>query len=69
MMMNNALQKVLYRTCCVYIDDVIVWGKNLQEVLQRTEEVIQLLEADGLILSGLKSEFGLRKVKLLGKTI
>lgn len=38
-------------------------------MLSRTEEVITKLQQEGLVLSGLKSEFGLTKVKLLGKTV
>lgn len=37
--------------------------------MDRTKLVIEKLAEEGLVLSGLKSEFGLRKVKLLGKTI
>jgi hypothetical protein len=68
-MMNRTLGDVLYHSALVYLDDIIVWGATLEEVLQRTRAVIDKLEANGLILSGLKSEFGLTKVKLLGKTI
>lgn len=69
MMMNSTVGNLLYKTCCVYLDDLIVWGSTLNEVLIRTEEVINKLQEEGLILSGLKSEFGLTKVKLLGKTV
>lgn len=69
MMMNSTVGNLLYKTCCAYLDDLIVWGSTLKEVLQRTEEIINKLQEEGLILSGLKSEFGLTKVKLLGKTV
>lgn len=68
-MMNRVLGKGLYKYCCVYLDDIIVWGTSLDEVLERCEEVINMLADEGLILSGLKSEFGLKRVKLLGRTI
>lgn len=58
-MINYALPAVLYKDVCVYLDDVIVWGNSVEEVLHRTEEVIELLKVQGLILSGMKSEFAL----------
>jgi orotate phosphoribosyltransferase-like protein len=42
-MMNRALGKLLYKKACVYLDDIIVWGKTFEEVLQNTEEVIKCL--------------------------
>lgn len=68
-MMNRTLGDALYHYALVYLDDIIVWGSTVEEVLQRTKTIISKLEANGLILSGLKSEFGLQKVKLLGKTV
>ena len=67
--MNETLGSELYRSCLVYLDDIIVWGETLDEVLTRSERIVVLLKEAGLVLSGLKSEFGLTKVKLLGKTI
>lgn len=69
MMMNSALGELLYKTCCVYLDDIVVWGSTLEEVLARTEAVVEKLKQEGLVLSGIKSEFGLTKVKLLGRTV
>lgn len=68
-MMNTVLGRMLYKYCCVYLDDIVVWGRSLHEVLERTKLIIKKIAEEGLILSGLKSEFGLKKVKLLGKTI
>lgn len=68
-LMNRTLGSMLYKTAMVYLDDVIVWGRTLPEVLERARQVIAKLRDNGLIMNGLKSEFGLRKVKLLGKTV
>ncbi len=35
--MNETLGAELYRTCLVYLDDIIVWGETLAEVLDRSE--------------------------------
>ena len=68
-MMNTVLGSVLYKHCCVYLDDIIIWADTLEEVLSRTEHIIELLAQEGLVLSGIKSEFALREVSLLGKVI
>ncbi len=68
-MMNRTLGDALYNYALVYLDDIIVWGCTLEETLERTRTIINKLRDNGLVLSGLKSEFGLKKVKLLGKTI
>ncbi len=39
-MMNLALGDLLNKKACVYLDDIIVWGRTFEEVLSRTEEVI-----------------------------
>ncbi len=58
-MMNKTLQEELYKIALVYLDDIIVWGKTIEEVLDNTRKIISKLEKNGLILSGLKSEFAL----------
>ena len=58
-MMNTVLSQVLYKHCCVYLDDFIIWADTVEEVLTRTEHIIELLAQEGLVLSGIKSEFAL----------
>ena len=42
-MMNRALGNLLYSIACVYLDDIIIWGRTLEEVLRNTEKVIERL--------------------------
>ena len=67
--MNKTLGSMLYREVIMYLDDLIVSGRTLAEVLERARRVIAKLRANGLVMNGLKSEFGLRKVGLLGKVV
>ena len=68
-MMHNILDELLYVVCFVYIDDVIVFGKDERECLQNSRRVLELIYNDGLKCSGLKCEFLLRRVEVLGQII
>jgi Reverse transcriptase (RNA-dependent DNA polymerase) len=68
-MMNDALGDALFRTCFVYLDDVIVFAKTIPELLASGRDVINRLLTVGLKLSGLKSEFMITEVELLGRVV
>ena len=61
-MMDRTLHSVLFKYCFAYIDDVVVFGHTIAEVLERTQVVCDLLFAEGLKLGGLKCKFLLNKV-------
>ena len=42
--MNETLGSELYKSCLVYLDDIIVWGETLSEVLDRSKTIIDLLK-------------------------
>ena len=48
--MEMALQGLQWITCLIYIDDVIVFGKNFDEHISRVEEVLERIKAAGLKL-------------------
>ena len=68
-MMNNVLHKYLYNTCFIYLDDIVVFASSVEELLDRVEQVVQALAEEGLKLSGLKSEFILTKMEILGHVV
>ena len=53
----------------IYIDDIFVGGKNLADLMQNVEEVIQLYLEHGRTMNYRKSEFGLIKATFLGFTL
>lgn len=55
--------------CFVYIDDVVVFGKDGKECLERTQRVLERIFGDNLKCSSTKCEFLLRKVEVLGHVI
>ena len=52
--MELALQGLQWITCLIYIDDIIVFGRNFDEHLSRIEEVFERLKIAGLKLTAEK---------------
>lgn len=55
--------------CLVYMDDILVLGKDFQQHLNRLDTVLQALEQAGLTLNFKKCLFATRKVDFLGFTV
>lgn len=68
-MMNKVLGPVRYDGATAYIDDVLIYGKNVEECLTRLENVLQLLENANLTLNLEKCEFLKDKIDYLGYEI
>ena len=58
-----------WRSCLVYIDDVIIFSRDSEEHLRHVEEVLSTLHKAGVTLKLPKCEFFTDKVKYLGHVI
>ena len=58
-----------YEVALVYLDDVIVFGRNFEEHLKRLELVFQRLSENGLKIKGSKCNFFQKRVSFLGHII
>lgn len=67
--MEYALDGYNLRTCLVYLDDVIVFGKSVEELQERLEQVLERVSASGLKLRPNKCEFFHRRIKYLGHLV
>ena len=65
-LMKLCLQNLQWQKCVIYLDDVIVFGKNFDEHLERVWEVLQHCWEAGLKLKPSKCHFFQREVKFLG---
>ena len=63
------LSKYNWRTCLVYLDDVIIFSKNLEEHLVHVDEVLTTLRAAGISLKLAKCSWCTDKINYLGHTI
>ena len=64
-----ALQGLKWVTCLIYIDDVIVFGKNFDEHISWVEEVLERIKAAGLKLKHEKCMMLQEEVIFLGHVV
>ena len=67
--MEAILRGCQWKTCLVYLDDIIVYGRTHQEHLVRLEEVLHRLQEAGLKLKPSKCHFFQEKLIFLGHQI
>lgn len=63
------LSGVRWQTCLIYLDDVIVFSKSVEQHVRDVDEVLQLLGAAGVSLKLKKCEFFQPRVNYLGHVI
>lgn len=68
-MMDEVLKEYLYKFCFVYMDDVVIFSKSLQEHLQHIKLIFQRLKEVNLKIQLDKSEFLCKEVAFLGHVI
>lgn len=68
-MMCNILKENLWKNVMVYLDDVIVYSKNMDEHIQQLRDIFNKIEKAHLKLSPDKCKFGVEEVKFLGHNI
>lgn len=67
--MELALQSLQWVTCLIYIDDVIVFGRDLSQHMKRVEEVLCRIQEAGLKLKPDKSHLLQKEVVFLGHVV
>ncbi|PAA55822.1 hypothetical protein BOX15_Mlig019225g1 [Macrostomum lignano] len=68
-LMAAVLDKQMWKTCLVYIDDLLVWSTDVDEHLRRLEEIFSKLRQANLCLKPQKCHFLQKQVKFLGHTL
>ena len=67
--MNLVLSGSTYRTCLVYLDDIIVMARTIEEHQERLEEVFQRIRAAKLKLRPDKCSILQKEVTFLGHVV
>lgn len=68
-LMFTVLQDLIGQCCLVYIDDIVIYSKDVQEHLQNLKQVFVKLESAGLTLNLEKCSFLKRSLSFLGHVI
>lgn len=68
-LMERVLAGLLGETCLVYLDDIIIVGRNFEDHLKKLDAVLGKLRAAGLKLSAKKCKFFRRHVSYLGHIV
>lgn len=67
--MDDVLREHIGRICYVYMDDVVVFGKTLNEATKNLETILRVLQDANLKVQPDKSEFLRKSVEFLGYVI
>jgi len=67
--MQSIFSDLLDISMVIYLDDILIFSKNLEEHQQVTREVLQHLQKHGLYIKETKCEFHRPLVKFLGMIV
>jgi len=68
-LMEEVLQQLINKICLVYLDDVIIFSEDFEDMLERLEQVFHRLRSANLKLNPKKCSFLRKKIKYLGHVI
>ena len=68
-LMQRVLHSVLNKCALVYLDDIIVYSKNLEEHLKHLDTVLELIGTHGLKVSPAKCHLAKPELKFLGHKV
>lgn len=68
-LMHIVLQQENWQKCLIYLDDILIFGRSVDEHLQRLKAVLQRIREAGLKLSPSKCFFLKREVEYLGHVV
>lgn len=68
-LMEMVLRGLPWKTCLVYLDDVLIYSRTFGEHLQHLEEVFSRFQSTGLKLNPSKCSFAQQQVQFLGHIV
>ncbi|CAI7751476.1 unnamed protein product [Closterium sp. NIES-54] len=67
--MNHILRPLLEECVVVYLDDILIYSKNMKEHVEHLRKVSEILRENKFYVKLSKSDFDLKKVKFLGHMV
>lgn len=68
-LMEKVLQRLLFKICLVYLDDVIIFGRNFNEIIKNLKKIFPRLHSVNLKVNPKKCILFAKKVKYLGHLV
>ena len=65
---NSILHGLNWKYCLIYLDDVIIFAKNLEELNRQLDAVLERLEGAGVKLNAANCQFLQEKTTFLGES-
>lgn len=69
MIMDKMLKEYLDTACCVYLDDIIIFGETEEEHDANLSKILSILEKNKFKVNIDKIQYKLNKIKILGAII
>ncbi|CAI7791992.1 unnamed protein product [Closterium sp. NIES-54] len=67
--MNHILRPLLDECVVVYLDDILIYSKNMKEHMEHLRKVFEILRKNKFYVKLSKSDFALKKVQFLGHMV
>ncbi|CAI7784415.1 unnamed protein product [Closterium sp. NIES-54] len=67
--MNHILRPLLDECVVVYLDDILIYSKNMKEHVEHLRKVFEILRKNKFYVKLSKSDFALKKVHFLGHMV
>jgi len=67
--MNEILSKYLDIFCVAYLDDIVIFSQNLEDLRRHVQTILKLVEETELTLKAFKCEFHTTEIEYLGYII
>ncbi|CAI7799696.1 unnamed protein product [Closterium sp. NIES-54] len=67
--MNHILRPLLDECIVVYLDDILIYSKNMKEHVEHLQKVFEILRKNKFYVKLSKSDFALKKVQFLGHMV
>ncbi|CAI7810173.1 unnamed protein product [Closterium sp. NIES-54] len=64
--MNHIIQPLLDECIVVYLDDILIYSKNMKQHVEHLQKVFKILRENKFYVKLSKSDFALKKVQFLG---
>jgi len=68
-MATEVLKSLMYHSCEVYLDDIIIWGIDEEEFINNLEKLLQRLQLYNITVNPDKCNLGKKEIEYVGHTI